>query len=465
MRLKTFILTTGAMALTLASCTEVEDHSNWGYGTEPNFTAYVSGGTSIGKADSWTTGITAGVFMKAAGSKLSEATSCNREYQLSDRGKLTATNADATIHFPLDGSKVDFIAYAPYNASAATGAFTVSLNDQQDQSKLYLIQSDDATNCSGLNTDLKLGFEHKLAKVFVVATADNGVTLNNMSVTLTNAAVEGTYNLANGAFKSVSKTTDITMPVTGNRAEGTVIPMSTTKSKIVVNVNGMTKEFSINKTAFLAGKTYALPVKVTASNLTADTILSGNWTENPGATVATPTPNVDVQFQNEKVLFEENFGTAAVTKENNRWPFVSSFTAWSNPTLTFKDVNNTLSLRNHSNTNVIWFPSGKDSDFSISGFDTQGYKKLILTYELNANLYNAGEEMDLAAMTGTFNGQAFATPSKIVKNPDDKNTFTTITIELPVSAANATSELHFLSSANANTKGLRLAKIKLVGTK
>ena len=143
----------------------------------------------------------------------------------------------------------------------------MSLTDQQDQSKLYLIQSANATNCSGLNTDLKLGFENKLAKVFVVATADNGVTLNNMSVTLTNAAVEGTYNLANGAFKSVSKTADITMPVTGNRAEGTVIPMSTTKSKIVVNVNGMTKEFSINKMAFLAGKTYALPTACAGTSM------------------------------------------------------------------------------------------------------------------------------------------------------------------------------------------------------
>ncbi|EHG22910.1 fimbrillin family protein [Alloprevotella rava] len=465
MRLKTFILTTGAMALTLASCTEVEDHSDWGYGTEPNFTAYVSGGSSIGKADSWPTGISAGVFMKAAGSKLSEASSCNREYQLSDRGKMTSANTNTTIHFPIDGSKVDFVAYAPYNASATTGTFTVSLTDQQDQSKLYLIQSANATNCSGLNTDLKLGFENKLAKVFVVATTDNGVTLNNMSATLTNAAVEGTYNLGKGNFTSVSKTADITMPVTGNRAEATVIPMSTTNSKIAVAINGMTKEFLIYKEAFLAGKTYVLPVKVTASDITTDTIVSGVWTENPGTTVATPTPNTDVQFEKGTVLFEENFGTAALKKVDGRWPLVSSFTAWSNPTLTFKDVNNTLSLRNHSNTNVIWFPSGKDSDFSISGFDTQGYKKLILTYELNANLYNAGDQMDLAAMTGTFNGQAFATPSQIVKNPDDKNTFTSFSIELPITSASANSELHFLSSANANTKGLRLAKIKFVGIK
>ena len=465
MTLKTFILTTGAMALALASCTEVEDHSDWGYSTEPNFTSYVRGGASVGKADSWPAGISSGVFMKATGSKLSNATSSNREYQISDRGVMTPAKKEGAIHFPMDGSKVDFVAYAPYNASAATGSFNVNLEDQKDQSKLYLIESTDATNCSGLNTNLKLGFEQKLAKVFVVATADNGVTLNDMSATLTHASVEGTFNLDKGIFSSISKTADIVMPITGTRAEATVIPMSTTSSKIVVKANGMTKELSINKPAFLAGKTYALPVKVTATDIVPDTILTGNWTETPCTVVATPKPNVDIHFQNEKVIFEEGFGAAAVKKVDGKWPLVKDFTAWSNPALTFKAVTGMLSLRHYSNTNVVWLPSGKDADFSISGFDTQGYKKLILTYELNANLYNAGDQIDLAAVTGTFNGQAFATPSQIVKNPDDKNSFTSFSIELPVSAANASSELHFLTTAAANTLGLRLAKIKLVGIK
>ena len=72
--------------------------------------------------------------------------------------------------------------------------------------------------------------------------------------------------------------------------------------------------------------------------------------------------------------------------------------------------------------------------------------------------------MDLIAMTGTFNGIAFATPSKIVVGPADKNEFTLVTIDLPVASGAANSELHFLAG-EANTLGLRLAEIKLTGKK
>lgn len=72
--------------------------------------------------------------------------------------------------------------------------------------------------------------------------------------------------------------------------------------------------------------------------------------------------------------------------------------------------------------------------------------------------------MDLIAMTGTFNGVAFATPSKVVAAPADKNEFTLVTIDLPVASGTATSEIHFLAG-EANKLGLRLAEIKLTGKK
>ena len=63
-------------------------------------------------------------------------------------------------------------------------------------------------------------------------------------------------------------------------------------------------------------------------------------------------------------------------------------------------------------------------------------------------------------------GQPFATPSKVLSGPaGDNNKFYTFSVELPASAAAAQSELHFLSTAAANTMGLRLANIKLTGKK
>ena len=47
----------------------------------------------------------------------------------------------------------------------------------------------------------------------------------------------------------------------------------------------------------------------------------------------------------------------------------------------------------------------------------------------------------------------------------DNNKFYTFSVELPASAAAAQSELHFRTTAAANTMGLRLANIKLTGKK
>ncbi len=165
-------------------------------------------------------------------------------------------------------------------------------------------------------------------------------------------------------------------------------------------------------------------------------------------------------------IFYETMGASTVSKDGNYWPYVSSFANWSNSNLTFTDVNSTLSVRAVGSTNNIWFPAGKDNDLQISGFDATGYTSLTLTYDVAANLHNAGEEQDMGAMTGMFNDQAFSTPAKLLTadNGDDSK-FYSVTIDLPVSAATASSTLHFKTTATDNKMGLRLANIRLVGKK
>lgn len=175
------------------------------------------------------------------------------------------------------------------------------------------------------------------------------------------------------------------------------------------------------------------------------------------------TPEPEPDPEEGTVIFNETLGTTIIEKDGNYWPYLKDFTGWVSG-MTFTDVNSTLSARAVNSKNNIWFPAGKDNDLKIEGFSTTGYSSLTLTYEIAANLYNNLGEQDAAAMAGTFNGQAFATPSQTLSGPGgDNNKFYTITVELPVSAASASSELHFTTSASANTAGLRLANIKLVG--
>ncbi len=166
------------------------------------------------------------------------------------------------------------------------------------------------------------------------------------------------------------------------------------------------------------------------------------------------------------VIFSETMGSSSVSKVDGYWPYVEAFTGWSNPSLTFSCTEKTLSVRNVSSTNNIWFPANKDLDFSITGFSTEGYNSLTLTYDLAANLYNDTGEVDAAAMTGTLNGVAFTTPSQTLSGPNgDNNKFYTISIDFGADAISANGELHFIVAAANNGVGLRLANIKLVGKK
>lgn len=166
------------------------------------------------------------------------------------------------------------------------------------------------------------------------------------------------------------------------------------------------------------------------------------------------------------VIFSENFGSTTVTKDGNYWPYVSAYTGWTSG-LTFTDVNGkTLSVRAQGGVNNIWFPASKECDLKIEGIKAAGYTSLTLSYEVAANLYGGEGEQDAAALKGSFNGHAFSTPSQVLSGPNgDNNKFYSFSVELDASDATDSSELHFTSAAADNTKGLRLANIKLVGKK
>lgn len=166
------------------------------------------------------------------------------------------------------------------------------------------------------------------------------------------------------------------------------------------------------------------------------------------------------------VIFKENFGNSSVSKVNGYWPYLSDYTAFTSG-LTFTDVvGKTLSVRSSNGVNNVWIPAGKDSDLKIEGIKAAGYTTLTLSYDLAANLYGGVGEQDVAAISGTFNGHEFTTPSKVLSgSAGDDSKFYTFTVELPAADATDASELHFKATGSAMSVGLRLANIKLVGKK
>lgn len=194
--------------------------------------------------------------------------------------------------------------------------------------------------------------------------------------------------------------------------------------------------------------------------------------DGKGGTVdPTPDPEPAPQPGEEKVFFTETFGSEILAKP---YPKIAAYTKWDNATLTFADATGNADVRavahkTESNTsetakvNHVWFPAGKDSKLTISGFNAAGYSRFKLSYEVAANVYNKDTQLDLNVLKVSLNGQNVTIPSKVVSQANNEtNVF--FPVEVTIDAVGtAETVLEFSASTAENTQGLRAYNIKLVG--
>lgn len=478
MRLQSILIAGAAIAL--ASCTSLDENSSWENSDgKVNFTSYISGQQRVQKAagTNWADGDKIGIYMTATGQGVEKATAQNMQYIADSRGNLTAASEADVITYPANGN-VDFVAYYPYTATVSGTSIALDLSDQSNPAAIDLLYSDNAKNQSASANAVNLGFSHRLSNLVLNVSTDGTLASTaGLAVKLGGTASTATFYLAANTL-TAGTAADITLNANaaGTLVSGIVLPTAdASAAKLTFTLGDKSVEKALNVASLEAGKSYSINVTLKGGGeqlyVSFGQATITDWTSVPGGNIdvdfegGTVDPTPDPTPGEETTIFEETMGTEAVVKDGNYWPYLKNFTGWVSG-LTFTDVNSTLSARRISDTNNIWFPANKENDLQITGFSTAGYTKLTLSYDLAANLYNSSDAQDVAAMKGTFNGQAFSTPSKVLSNANgDKDKFYTFTVELPASAVSATSELHFTTTAADNTKGLRLTNIKLVGTK
>ena len=339
-----------------------------------------------------------------------------------------------------------------------------------------MLYADNAKNKTSASGDVNLGFTHKLTQIVLNITADATIpSTAGLSVTLKGTPATGKFDLNKGELTADAATANIAMNVnaTGTTAAAIVLPAATTSGKLVFTLNGVSVEKALSVSTLGAGTKVVIPVKLTkgGSPSTMDVSFGAatiaDWTEVAGGEV-----NVDFKQgeqpqpgEQEVVIFEETLGTTPIKKGPKFWPNLKDFTGWSNPTLTFEDVNKNLSVRHHANKNCIWFSADKECDFHIGQIPSNGYKKFKLIYKANGGVYKEGDTMNLNLLKGKFNDTTFTTPDKVVKAPGDKETYFEFTVELPANDTEALGDLHFQTNIPKGSFGIRLADIKLVGIK
>lgn len=316
------LLYMGALStLTLMSCTNNDDNSEW-YGSEGIvFTTAIQSRVS---GNTWNANDEVGIYMMNAGSGIEAATAQNKKYIAQTNGTLTAAPGNG-IYLPESGN-VDFIAYYPYTTSVSGNKLAVNVSDQSNPAAIDLIYSNGTKGVAATtSTTISLGFTHQLTKVTLNVTKDETIeTLNGLGVNIKGVSTEGEFNLADGTLTATAGTNnkDVAMYIDaqGTTATATAIILPTAAStdqtslNLTFNLNGQSFTHTISDASiFEKGTNVSFNAKLSINNgkpvVTVGNATINNWTEKPGGDI-----NVDfdggTQPGGETVVFEESFATS-----------------------------------------------------------------------------------------------------------------------------------------------------------
>lgn len=328
------LLYMGALStLTLMSCTNNDDNSEW-YGSEGIvFTTAIQSRVS---GNTWNANDEVGIYMMNAGSGIEASTAQNKKYIAQTNGTLTAAPGNG-IYLPESGN-VDFIAYYPYTTSVSGNKLAVNVSDQSNPAAIDLIYSNGTKGVAATTaTTISLGFTHQLTKVTLNVTKDETIeTLNGLGVNIKGISTEGEFNLADGTLTATAGTNnkDVAMYIDaqGTTATATAIILPTAAStdqtslNLTFNLNGQSFTHTISDASiFEKGTNVSFNAKLSINNgkpvVTVGNATINNWTEKPGGDI-----NVDfdggTQPGGETVVLDESFATGqgSFTIDNKQLP-------------------------------------------------------------------------------------------------------------------------------------------------
>lgn len=316
------LLYMGALStLTLMSCTNNDDNSEW-YGSEGIvFTTAIQSRVS---GNTWNANDEVGIYMMNAGSGIEAATAQNKKYIAQTNGTLTAAPGNG-IYLPESGN-VDFIAYYPYTTSVSGNKLAVNVSDQSNPAAIDLIYSNGTKGVAATtSTTISLGFTHQLTKVTLNVTKDETIeTLNGLGVNIKGISTEGEFNLADGTLTATAGTNnkDVAMYIDaqGTTATATAIILPTAAStdqtslNLTFNLNGQSFTHTISDASiFEKGTNVSFNANLSINNgkpvVTIGAATIEDWGEKQGGDI-----NVDfdggTQPGGETVVLDESFATS-----------------------------------------------------------------------------------------------------------------------------------------------------------
>ena len=269
-----------AGAMTLASCSNEEVNGNDTKNAQLQVVANIALPQTRAFDDQWNAGDQIGIYtLKAGTTDIDAADNLAYRNTLTEGSAANANFAPAgkAANLPDDGSKVDVVAYYPYSTTAAAGVVELDVQKQDNQALIDLL----GAKAAGVSADAPqavLNFKHKLTKIFMKATAEDGSSLSDLKAYIKGMYTKVSYNAIADKLSMVSGDTkkDVEMRSadgSGYRyVEAIVLPNIDGNDAAARNIefehNGMVYKAAISADVkFESGKKYVYNVKFTATGV------------------------------------------------------------------------------------------------------------------------------------------------------------------------------------------------------
>ena len=294
-----------AGAMTLASCSNEEVNGNDTKNAQLQVVANIALPQTRAFDDQWNAGDQIGIYTLKAGT-----TDIDAADNLAYRNTLTegsAANANFVpagnaAKLPDDGSKVDVVAYYPYSASAAAGVVELDVQKQDNQAAVDLL----GAKAEGVSADAPqavLNFKHKLTKIFIRTTAEDGSSLSDLKAYIKGMYTKVSYSAFADELSMVSGDTkkDVEMrSADGYYVEAIVLPNiagnNATTRNIEFEHNGKVYKAAISADVkFESGKKYVYNATFTATGVKIEGAGITNWEDVTGDDVVV-VPGGEAQY-------------------------------------------------------------------------------------------------------------------------------------------------------------------------
>lgn len=297
-----------AGAMTLASCSNEEVNGNDTKNAQLQVVANIALPQTRAFDDQWNAGDQIGIYtLKAGTTDIDAADNLAYRNTLTEGSAANANFAPAgkAANLPDDGSKVDVVSYYPYSATAAAGVVELDVQKQDNQAAIDLL----GAKAEGVSADAPqavLNFKHKLTKIYMKATAEDGSSLSDLKAYIKGMYTKVSYSAFADELSMVSGDTkkDVEMRSADGSGfryvEAIVLPNIDGNDAATRNIefehNGMVYKAAISADVkFESGKKYVYNVTFTAAGVKIEGAGITNWEEVTGDDVVV-VPGGEAQY-------------------------------------------------------------------------------------------------------------------------------------------------------------------------